>query len=402
MLNNCFTKVIIDTNIDTMSRTSMEPMMPKDNRDLADKAVELIGKSSSFAGMLNDDVALSVGHLVRSMNCYYSNFIEGHDTHPRDIERALLEDFDASEDKRDLQKEAIAHIEVQGLIDKGEAPHKALSKEFALWTHKNFCAKLPESMLWVGNPDTGEKLPVVPGEFRKTFVRVGRHIAPKHEDISMFLTRFEEAYNPDLHSKTRQLIAVAAAHHRFAWIHPFLDGNGRVTRLMSHAYLKQLGIGSSLWSVSRGLAKRSADYKRLLQAADEHRHGDLDGRGVLSERALTDFCAFFLDVCIDQVDFMSQRLELRGLQARIERYCVNEIDAKNLLPGSGALLREALLSGAFKRGKVGELTGKGEVQARKILAKLTEKGLLVSETPKGAVRLGFPLDVLEHWMPGLY
>lgn len=385
-----------------MINTSMEPMMPKDNRELADKAVELIEKSSSFAGMLNDDVALSVGNLVSSMNCYYSNFIEGHDTHPRDIERALLEDFDTSEDKRDLQKEAKAHIEVQGLIDRGQAPHEASSKEFALWVHKNFCERLPESMLWVENPDTGKRLPVIPGEFRETFVQVGRHVAPKHKNILKFLARFEEAYNPNLHSRIRQVISVAAAHHRFTWIHPFLDGNGRVTRLMSHAYLKQLGIGSSLWSVSRGLAKRSADYKRLLAAADEGRHGDLDGRGVLSERALTEFCTFFLDVCIDQVDFMSQRLELRGLQTRIERYCVNEIDAKHLLPGSGNLLREALLSGEFKRGKAAELTGKGDVQARKILAKLTEKGLLVSDTPKGAVRLGFPLHALEHWMPGLY
>lgn len=175
-----------------------------------------------------------------------------------------------------------------------------------------------------------------------------------------------------------------------------------MTRLMSHAYLKQLGIGSSLWSISRGLARRSSDFKRLLQAADEHRHGDLDGRGALSEWALTEFCEFFLDVCVDQVKFMSDRLELKGLQARIERYCTHEVATKNLLSGSWNLLREALLSGEFHRGKAAELTGKGSVQARKVLAKLVEKGLLVSDTPKGAVRLGFPLEVLDHWMPGLY
>ncbi|MDX8384053.1 MAG: Fic family protein [Ghiorsea sp.] len=377
-------------------------MMPKDNRELADKAVNLIEKSSAFAGMLNDDVALSVGDLVRSMNCYYSNLIEGHGTQPRDIERAMHDDFDVSEDKRDLQKEAKAHIEVQGFIDRGEVPYQALSKEFSLWVHKAFCDRLPSSMLWVDNPDTGKRLPVIPGEFRETYVQVGRHLAPKYEDIETHLARLEEAYDPTRHSRVRQVISVAAAHHRFVWTHPFLDGNGRVTRLMSHAYLKQLGIGSSLWSVSRGLAKKAVDYKRLLAAADEPRHGDLDGRGALSEKTLTEFCNFFLDVCIDQVDFMSQRLELKGLQARIGRYCANEIDAKRLLPGSENLLREALLSGEFKRGKAGELAGKGEVQARKVLAKLTEKNLLVSDTPKGAVRLGFPLDAIEHWMPGLY
>jgi len=197
-------------------------MMPKDCRELSDKAVELIEKSSSFAGMLNADVAISVGELVRSMNCYYSNFIEGHDTHPRDIERALHEDFDSSEDKRDLQKEAKAHIEVQCLIDRGVAPQQAFSKGFALWTHKEFCKRLPESMLWAKNPDTGEELPVVPGVLRETGVQVGRHIAPRHEDLDKFLVRFEEAYAPALHSRVCQVISVAAAHHRFAWIHPLL------------------------------------------------------------------------------------------------------------------------------------------------------------------------------------
>jgi Fic family protein len=82
------------------------------------------------------------------------------------------------------------------------------------------------------------------------------------------------------------VIAVAATHHRFLWIHPFLDGNGRVARLMSHAMLLEIGIGSALWSVSRGLARNSADYKRLLMAADEPRRNDLDGCGALSHEAL--------------------------------------------------------------------------------------------------------------------
>lgn len=384
-----------------MNVSAMEPMMPKLGRDLEDAAVGLIEKSSAFAGMINADVASSVGHLVRSMNCYYSNFIEGHDTHPRDIERALAEDFDASEEKRNLQLEAKAHIEVQSMIDAGNAPGVALSKEFAVWVHEEFYNRLPESMLWVENPDTGEKVRVVPGQPRNTSVQVGKHIPPSHENLDGFLLRFKEAYDPSLHSKMQRVISVPAAHHRFAWIHPFVDGNGRVARLMSHAYLKQLGIGSSLWSVSRGLARTADDYKRLLQAADAPRQGGLDGRGALSERALTQFCEYFLQVCIDQVEFMAKSLSLKGLQSRIERYCVYETDARNILPGSWQLLREALLSGAFKRGRAADLTGYSPAQARKVLGRLIEKGLLVSDTAKGPVRLGFPLAVLDQWMPGL-
>ena len=99
---------------------------------------------------------------------------------------------------------------------------------------------------------------------------------------------------------------------------------------------------------------------------------------------------------------MGKSLDLKNIQLRIERYCTHEIGIKSLLPGSWQLLREALLSGEFKRGKAADLTGKSPAQARKVLGRLVEKGLLVSDTEKGPVRLGFPLHALDEWMPGLY
>ncbi len=73
---------------------SMEPLLPPENAsELNDLALDLVSKASAFAGMLNPVVARSVGDLVRSMNCYYSNLIEGHDTHPHDIDRAIAHDY---------------------------------------------------------------------------------------------------------------------------------------------------------------------------------------------------------------------------------------------------------------------------------------------------------------------
>lgn len=130
---------------------------------------------------------------------------------------------------------------------------------FIEWTHREFCTRMPETLLFVENPDTRERLQVVPGELRKRGVAVGRHVPPPAEDLTAFFARFEEAYDPARLTKPRQAIAVAAAHHRLLWIHPFLDGNGRVARLMSHAMFLDLGVRSALWSLSRGLARRSTD-----------------------------------------------------------------------------------------------------------------------------------------------
>ncbi len=382
----------------------MEPMLPEiGHADLGDLCIDLVGKASAFAGKLNPVVRQSVGHLVRSMNCYYSNLIEGHNTHPRDIDRAIAENFSSEPEKRVLQKEAVAHIEVQKIIDAAHDPKwSPLSKEYILWLHKEFCERLPEELLWVNNPDTGEKIQVNPGMMRDGMVVVGKHIPPYPENLDRFMERFNEAYAPEKLSKTTRILASAAAHHRLLWIHPFYDGNGRVARLMSYATLRRLGIGSELWSVARGLARNVGTYKTFLEAADEPRRGDLDGRGTLSHEALVNFCVFFLQTCLDQIDFMENLLDFKTLSERIRMYVEEEIVFKRLPKGSYALLREALLVGAFERGQAKELTGYKERMARDVLADLLKKGFLVSDGPRAPVRLGFPIDVVERWFPQLY
>jgi Fic family protein len=381
----------------------MEPLMPEQgNRRLEDLAVELVAKASALTSQLKPIVNNAVGDLVRSMNCYYSNLIEGHNTHPRDIDRALAGNYSQDSKKRCLQLEAKAHIEVQRAIDLDSSSVNIASTDYITWIHREFCRKLPEELLWVENPDMRDRTIVIPGELRSRNVCIGNHVPPNFNSVERFLDRFVEAYNPDRLSKLRQVIAVAASHHRLLWIHPFLDGNGRVTRLFSHAYLKQIGIGTSLWSVSRGLARRASEYKDLLMSADRPRWNDLDGRGNLTAAGLQRFCEFFLEICIDQVEFMTSLLAPSELLHRIALYVEEEVRAERLRNGSFPLLQEALLAGEFARGRAAFLTGYQERQARTMLNDLVKAGLLVSDGPKKPVRLGFPVNVVERWFPNLY
>ena len=388
----------------TTDITEMEPMLPEEtSRELENTAFDLIAKASSLAGQVHPIVSRTMGNLVRSMNCYYSNFIEGHNTRPREIDSALRKDFSLQPERRNLQLEAIAHIDVQKAIDEGmDDPSVPLTSTYALWLHREFCSRLPEEMLWVEEPNSHRKIHVTPGLLRDGEVQVANHVPPAAMALPRFLARFDEAYNPNHLSKVRQIVATAAAHHRFVWIHPFYDGNGRVVRLMAHAMLRQLGIGNSLWSVARGLARNVTQYKALLADADQPRRTDLDGRGALSQRALVAFCQFFLGTCLDQVSYMSSILEPKELLSRIEIYTEEEVRARRLLKGSFALLREALLSGEFERGKAEMITGYGERMARDVLSRLIARNLLISDTPKSPVRLAFPLEVVERWFPVLY
>jgi len=381
----------------------MEPMMPESGRrKLEDLATELVGKANALAGRVHPVVRQSVGDLVRSMNCYYSNLIEGHDTHPRDIDRALVEDYSTEPKKRALQLEARAHIEVQRMIDWGEVDLPLISADFVLWVHQEFGKRLPDELLWVENPDTKEKVRNEPGELRRSGVQVGYHVPPGANELPAFMARFEEAYRLDRLSKLQQVIAVAASHHRLLWIHPFYDGNGRVARLFSHRFLKEIGLGNSLWSASRGLARRNADYKARLMGADQDRWNDLDGRGTLSAGGLEAFCSFFLEVCIDQVSFMESLLEPAELRRRMSFWAEDETRAGRLPKGAWPLLREVLNEGEVERGLAPEITGYKERQARTVLTDLMKRGLLVSDTQRGPVRLGFPIDVVERWFPQLY
>ena len=395
-------------NIPEVSPSWMEPMLPsvlpsEGQKEMEDSGFELISKANALAGQIHPFVTTAVGDLVRSMNCYYSNLIEGHDTHPRDIDRALHQDYSAEPKRRALQLEAVAHIEVQRSIDEGrDPPESPTAVPYLFWLHREFCRRLPEELLWVEGSEPATRLQFVPGELRESEVIVGRHLPPPAASLPGFLARFEHVYNPARLSKIRQVLAVAAAHHRFLWIHPFYDGNGRVARLMSHALLKRLGVGNSLWSVARGLARNVNDYKALLMAADSPRRGDLDGRGNLSQAALDDFSRFFLRVSVDQVDYMSSILQTAELLRRIEIYAEEEVRAGRFPKGTFPLLREALLAGEFERGQAAALTGYKERMARSVVSKLLDGGLLVSPSHVARVRLGFPQKVVERWFPALY
>ena len=217
------------------------------------------------------------------------------------------------------------------------------------------------------------------------------------------MTYFAERYRSDGKSMFTRILIAACAHHRFNYIHPFPDGNGRVSRLLSHAMLQHAGVGAhGLWAISRGLARGlddRGDYKRMMDLADTPREIDLDGRGNLSRLALVAFVVWFLRVCLDQVAFMSAQFELNRLSERLRSYAERDAD---LGEAGGRLLEEAAIRGEFERGAIARITGRPERSARRILNNLIQCGALASDTPKGPVSLRFPLSIAERVFPQLF
>jgi Fic family protein len=374
---------------------------------VADALAELTAAAATLGSALHPRTAGHLAELVRIMNTYYSNLIEGHDTRPRDIERALANDFEADQVRRNLQLEAASHVRVQAAIDRlainNELP-EAASAAFLKWLHREFYRDAPASMLRVAG--TEREIVMSPGEWRagpEHDNAVGRHVPPSSDRVAALMEYFEARYRLDPLGKAARILAIPAAHHRFNYIHPFPDGNGRVSRLMSHAMAIKAGIGAhGLWSISRGLARgldSRGEYKRMMDLADTPRQSDVDGRGNLSQKALEEFVLWFLNVCLDQVTFMASLFELKTLGSRFRRLVE---ESETLKREAAPLLEEALLRGEVDRGEATRITGLPERTARRVLNDLVDAGLLASETQKGPVSLRFPSNALETLFPRLY
>ncbi len=393
----------------------MEPLYPSSLLALGDTAREIVSRSANLEGRLHPVTKKSIVEFLRITNCYYSNLIEGHSAHPVDIERAMHQDYSSDPAKRNLQIESLAHIECQNKIDKRlrEDPDVNISSaEFLKWLHQIFYEQLPPELRLVKNEDTGEEIEVIPGEIRYRMLKVGRHVGPEVAALPQFLDRFASFYRPGSFHGIDPLVAATAAHHRLTWIHPFLDGNGRVARLHTDAWFLQLPLlGYGLWNISRGLARQKNRYIAALTLADAPRQGDLDGRGNLSEKGLTSFCGFFFEICLDQINYMSRMLALDGLLERIQGY-VNLRKEKSIAAPDQSfppfkkeasyLLQDALLRGEVSRGDLIRCSGMAERTGRVLLGQLLQEGLLVSDSPKGMVRLGLPASVAGYFFPDLY
>lgn len=374
---------------------------------LADLAAELSAGSARLGRSLHPLTAANLADLVRIMNTYYSNLIEGHDTRPRDIERALAGQFDRDSARRNLQVEAAAHVRVQSAVDRmaaaGTLPEPA-SSEFVQWLHREFYRDAPEAVLVIAG--VGRKFTMTAGDWRSRpahDVAVGRHQPPSSARVGDFMRYFAQRYRFEAVGRAGRIIAMAAAHHRFNYIHPFPDGNGRVSRLMSHAMAWQAGVAAhGLWSISRGLARgleSRTEYKEMMDLADTPRQGDFDGRGNLSERALIDFVTWFLRVAVDQVTFMSGLFDLENLAKRLRVFIARH---ERFKPEAAALLEQTLVRGEIERGEASRITGLPVRTAQRLLNDLVSDSLLASATPKGPVSLRFPVDTVEALFPRLY
>ncbi len=397
----------------TTTTHDFSPFVPSEEAleasELPDKAVRLATSSAKLSGNLADKTRNTIREYMGVINSYYSNLIEGNKTRPQEIRAAQKGEYSDDPAKRDLQQESVSHIQVQSWIEEQAMDQDALySPDFFKAVHQKFYQGIPES-LWLFRDQQGEvKGKVVPGGWRTELVDVGQHVPPDSDSITPLIQKFCEVYHPNRFAGDKKFIAAMCAHHRFVWIHPFADGNGRVARLFTDEALKSIGLESyGVWCLSRGIARSSGQYKTLLARADNSRQGDHDGRGLLSEIHLVNFCDYMLDTAIDQIDYISDLLQLNEIHERIDSYIQARNDGRvpgikgNLKEVAGLIIYNAFVKGELERSLAFELSGMPERSARRLIGQLKDDGLLSETSSKSPLKWEIPEHAEPWYFPNL-
>ena len=389
--------------------SQFQPLLPEERvlGPLQERAATLVKECLTLQGQAGESIVRALGPKLRAMNSYYTNKIEGQHTQPAEIERAMQKEFSADAAIARKQRIAIAHMEVEAQLETrlgNFAPGEIFSPTLVSEIHGLLYGKLPKADRVT---DDGE--PVVTGEYRKKDVRAGLHVAPPWKDIDALMHSWAAGYSR-LAGTEALLIGAACSHHRLAWVHPFIDGNGRAARLHTYLVLHAMGLTQGLWSPMRGLARTQEQYYAKLSNADAARRNDLDGRGALSQEELVAFAAYFLDVCLDQVRFMRERLNLASLKDRIKTMLISlqaqpwDVGSEKSVVKIDALeaLHYVAMAGPIERSSFVRMTGLGDRTGRRVLASLLHFGVLTETSSRSPVSFGVPLRSLRYLFPNLW
>ncbi len=388
---------------------SYQPLYPEERvlSPLLELAAELVAQCHRLGGQAGPSLVGALRLRLRAMNSYYTNKIEGQDTKPAAIERALRKQFDADAGLAGKQRLAIAHMQVEEELEqkhRGTAPRQLFDPALVKEIHGALYGKLPKE-----DRVTKDGKEIIPGEYRKDKVTAGQHLAPSPKDVPELMQGWAERYR-QLAGTEALLVGIACSHHRLAWVHPFIDGNGRGARLHSHLVLDAMGMTHGLWSPMRGLARTHEQYYARLNNADLPRRNDLDGRGQLSQEELVKFAGYFLESCLDQVRFMRDRLDLAALKVRLQTFLA-DLEAKPWQIGSEKSLikpeaLEALhyvaMAGPLDRSRFIGMTGLGERTGRRVLASLLDYGVLAADSTRAPVSFVVPQKSLRFLLPNLW
>lgn len=215
-----------------------------------------------------------------------------------------------------------------------------------------------------------------PGSYRTGPVRIARsaHLPPDAGDVFSYMDELLAFLNnPD--PPKYDLLKIALAHHRFAWIHPFSNGNGRTVRLFTYALLLKTGFrvggprpATRLLNPTAVFCSDRDKYYEMLSLADTG-----------TDEGLLEWCSYVLSGLKAELDKVGKLLDYDWLKKNILVPAINELHQKNGISNHERTILHIALDKVVIRNQDirPSLNSIGMVQASRILSELRKRQLLV-------------------------
>ncbi|WP_166360847.1 hypothetical protein [Pseudomonas akapageensis] len=203
----------------------------------------------------------------------------------------------------------------------------------------------------------------------------------------------------------RRIVAALDHHHRLLQVQPPPDGDGVVARRIVRLHFAQLGLHPQLWSLARGLARRHEEYHAAFAMTDRTREREFDHGIQLSGKTSLTFIEFMLDVCHEEVDYMTAAMTRHKLrEAVLHALRTNSrLQKTGVRPEAAPAFLALLIQGALPRAEFEVFTGLQPEEAHDQVARLINIGLVVSPSSNACtLEVGIPVWFAENILPDLH
>ena len=230
-------------------------------------------------------------------------------------------------------------------------------------------------------PSSGGEGSFTPGEFRRGNVKINNadHLPPDAAQIDSYIDELLEFINKDFGEKY-DLLKVAIAHHRFVWIHPFDNGNGRVVRLLTYAMLVRSGfnveMGGRILNPTAIFCNNRERYYHKLAAADS---GTREG--------VSEWCEYVLAGLRDEIEKIDRLCDYDFLKTKILLPALRKsLSDGRLPPRDSEVLSLAIEKGTFKAPDLSPaFRGKSKSGLSRYIRRLQDENLIRPLTPQGRI-----------------
>lgn len=337
---------------------------PSFGATLTDLIIELdYLRKKPLSGSTHPGIFFQLKHIFHTLESVGSARIEGNNTTIAEyIEIKLEEPKTVSWSIKEIQ-----NIErAMEFIEQGIAEYP-IDEHFIRQLHQMIVKDLPP-------PPKGEG-DLTPGQYRKVNVSIQQsiHIPPDFLQVEHYMNELVAFINQKASPKF-DLLKAAIAHHRFVWIHPFTNGNGRTVRLFTYAMLVKTGFAVNVGRIINPTAvfcSNRNDYYNHLSGADSG-----------TEKGILTWCEYVLGglkIEIEKIDkllnypYLQKEILLPAINYSLDRKYITDVEAKILKKAADKQVFQALDLKDIFQGKAGS-------EISRQIKRLIDKKMIMQES----------------------